>query len=219
MISRRVPLLLTVLMTLAIPAAVSGINPDNLNSIAFRNRTGADIDYLYLSPGDSDFWGTDILGADSVLKDGAALEFFIHYPDACNEFDIMAIDRFDDAYIVSGFEICDGAPASVRFTTDDALSSPPDFELMRLDLTNDTGYEILYLFVSPEDSNMWGVDQMDSETTLEDGETISLWVNATDIFYDVHAVDADRDTYTFQVDLSAEVGGELPATIEFDSID
>ena len=206
-------------LILAIPASVGAIDPDNLNSIAFRNRTGADIYYLYLSPGDSDFWGTDILGAESVLEDGDALEFFIHYPDGCNEFDIMAVGGLDDAYIVTNFEICDGSPASVQFTSDEAVSSPPEFDLMQLNLTNDTGWEIMYLFVSPEDSNMWGVDQMDSETTLDEGETISLLVSATDILYDVHAVDMDGDTYTFQVDLGEQVGYELSADIEFDYID
>ena len=208
-------------LVLAIPATVSAIDPDNLNSGAFGNRTGADIYYLYVSPGDSELWGTDILGSERVLDDGDTLEFFIHYPDQCNDFDIMAVDGFDVAYIVNDFEICDGSEASVSFTSDDALSTPPEFELMQLELTNNTGYEILYLFVSPEDSNMWGVDQMDSETTLDEGDTISLGLsfNATDIRYDVHAVDVDGDTYTFQVDLADHVDYELEAAIYLDHID
>ena len=213
---RRLPIAVCLLFA---GIQLGAINPDNLNSISFRNRTGADIEYLYLSPGDSEYWGTDILGAENILLDGEIIEFFIHYPDRCNEFDIMAVDEFQDAYIIFDYEICDGTEENVRFTSNDEVETASDLDLMQIDLSNDTGFEILYLFVSPADSEMWGVDQMDAETTLADGGTISLLLPAVELRYDIHAVDEDGDSYTFFVDLDGTPGDNVSATIEFDYFD
>ena len=215
----RPRVLVALALAFALPATVSAINPENLNTISFSNKTGYDIWYLYLSPGDSSLWGTDILGAENTLDSGGKLDFYIHYPDACNTFDIMAVDSYDDAYIVSDFEICDDVPASVSFTTKNEVSGAPEFDLIEVQLTNETGFELWYLFMSPEDSQMWGVDQMDSGTTLGTGKTISLLVHDSGSIFDVHAVDSDDDSYTLQVDLGAQVGGELQVAIEFDDID
>lgn len=49
----------------ALPALA--VDPANLSRITFENRTGGDIRYLCLSPGDSDYWGTDILVYDDEI--------------------------------------------------------------------------------------------------------------------------------------------------------
>jgi len=189
-------------------ALISGpsaaIDPDNLNLITFENRTGGDIRYIFLSPSDSTYWGTDILGATRVLNDDEDLGFYIHYPDACNEFDIYAVGSNDDAFLVYDYEICDGREANVRLTRRNLREDAPDFDFTTVEIVNDTDYEIWYLFFSPGDSNMWGVDQLDKETILDPGESISLLlpVGSEETRYDVRAVDEDEDTYTFFVEIS-----------------
>ncbi|MGD8340285.1 MAG: hypothetical protein PVH89_05850 [Gammaproteobacteria bacterium] len=182
------------------------VDPDNLNLITFENRTGDDIQFIFLSPSDSEYWGTDILGSTRVLHDDDDLGFFIHYPDRCNDFDIYAVGSDDRAYLVYGHEICDGKPSEVRLTRRNLRDDAPDFAYTTVELANDTDYEIWYLFFSPGDSNMWGVDQLDKDTILYPGDSMQLLLPAgkEDVRYDVRAVDEDEDTYTFYVEVSAK---------------
>lgn len=186
---------------LAVPSMA--VNPENLNLITFQNRTGSDIRYIFLSPSDSQYWGTDILGSTRVLNDDEELAFYIHYPDRCNDFDIYAIGADDEAFVVYGYEICDGKQAEVRLGRRDLKDDAASFDFASVEIANDTDYEIWYLFFSPGDSSMWGVDQLDKETILDPGESVSLLLPLTDaeVRYDVRAVDQDEDTYTFYVEI------------------
>lgn len=179
------------------------IDPDNLNLITFQNRTGGDIRYIFLSPSDSRYWGTDILGSTRLLSDGDDLGFYVHYPDPCNEFDIVAIGSNDDAFVVYGHEICDGENAEVRLTGRDLNEDAPRFDFAAVTIANETDYEIWYLFFSPGDSDMWGVDQLDKDTILDPGDSVRLLLPLTeeDTFYDVRAVDEAEDTYTFYIEV------------------
>jgi len=174
------------------------VDPDNLNVITFQNRTGQDIRYIFLSPSDSQYWGTDILGSSRVLGSDQDLGFYVHYPDACNEFDIVAIGANEEAFVVYGYEICDGKEAEVRLTRRNLKEDAPAFEFATVEIVNETDYEIWYLFFSPGDANLWGVDQLDRETILDPGDSVRLLLPVTDedVRYDVRAVDEDEDTYT-----------------------
>lgn len=178
-------------------------DPSGLNQITFENRTGDEIRYLFLSPGDSQFWGTDVLGASRTLADDQDVSFFIDYPSECNSFDIYAATTSGRAYLVYDHEICDGKAATVRFTRRNLDAEAVKFNYTIVNLKNDTRYEIQYLFFSPGDSNMWGVDQLDTTTTLSPGETLSMLLPLTkDVArYDVRAVDVDDDTYSFAVEI------------------
>lgn len=191
------------LLLLATTAAF-GINPDNLNRVTFVNHTGYDIWYLFFSPGDSDYWGADILGTTRTLNDGDKLGFYIHYPDYSDTFDFMAIDQDGDAYFIWDYEINDDSPAMIEITLADYDGDYNLPDLAEVDLTNTTGYDMWYIFFSPGDSNMWGVDMLDDETILADGETLSLYVpvSSDTTRYDFQGVDQDTDVYEFWVELS-----------------
>ena len=203
----RMPLkaAMTVCACLAAAQALA-VDPDNLNLITFQNRTGNDIRYIFLSPSDSQYWGTDILGSRRVLKDDEDLGFYIHYPDRCNDFDIYAIGGNDNAYEVYGYEICDGEQAELRLSKRDLKADAPAFDFATLEIANETDYEIWYLFFSPGDSSMWGVDQLDKDTILDPGSSVRLLLPLTEeeVRYDVQAIDEDEDTYTFYVEIGPE---------------
>jgi len=195
------------LFLLLAASSSSAVSPDELNLITFTNNTGEDINYIFLSPGDSEYWGSDILGSTRVLADEEELGFYIHYPDRCNEFDIYAVGASESAFLVYGFEICDGEEAEVELTRRNLDADAPDFEFTTVTISNDTDYEILYLFFSPGDSQMWGVDQLDRETTMTPGESVSVLLPVGDavVRYDVQAVDEDEDTYTFFVEINPKL--------------
>lgn len=195
---------ISALVFLGFASNASAVNPDNLNLITFENRTGESIMYIFLSPSDSRQWGTDILGSSRTLADDEDLGFYIHYPDRCNEFDIYAVGSNDSAYLVYGFEICDGTEETVRLSSRNLDDAAPRFDFTTVTIENDTSYEIHYLFFSPGDSNMWGVDQLDQYTIMNPGDDLSVLLPVSGksaTRYDVRAVDEDEDTYTFYVEI------------------
>jgi hypothetical protein len=197
-------LVLVLFTLLLLGSSVFALNPEELNSITFYNNTGFDIWYLFFSPGDSDEWGADILGSTRTLANGLELDFYIHYPAPCNTFDFMAIDEEGDAYYIWDFEICDGREAFFEITLDNYdPTGSVDFEFAEVNLENGTPYEMYFVFYSPSDSQMWGVDMLDSETTLGPGEALSLLVpvSAAGTSYDVRAVDEEYDDYAFRVEV------------------
>lgn len=72
-------------------------------------------------------------------------------------------------------------------------------------VTNDTGYDIFYLYVSHTDASDWGDDVLGNQV-LSDGDSfrIDLEDYPSSIF-DIHAEDVDGDTYTrWSVDVEVE---------------
>ncbi len=181
--------------------ANAGINPEALNQITFQNSTGQTIEYVFVSPSDSQHWSTDILGSSRVMHNGDSLGFFIHYPNRCNSFDIMAIGEYGDAFTMYDFQICDDSEAVVPLHPSALNDVAPDFDMVEVVFENETSYDIQYLFFSPGDSAMWGIDQLDESTILLPGQSVSLLVPAgdADVRYDVQAVDEDWDSYSFYV--------------------
>lgn len=210
--------LISMLGILAVASSASAVSPENLNLITFENRTGSTISYIFLSPSDSQKWGTDILGSTRTLSDDDDLGFYIHYPNSCNEFDIYAVGSNDSAYLLYGYEICDGSEATVRLSRRDLKESAPEFDFTTVTIENDTDYQIQYLFFSPGDSDMWGVDQLDQYTVLDPGEDLSvlLPVGSTEARYDVRAVDEDEDTYTFFVEIDPDLSSHTFTIVNSD---
>lgn len=203
---RSVSRAIAFVVLILVATSAFGIDPANLNRITFINSTGYDFVYLFFSPGDSEYWGADVLGTTRTLDDGEQVSFFIHYPESSNEFDFLAIDEDGDAYIIWNYEISDAESALIEVTLEDFEGGYDLPDLARVDLTNSTDYDMWYVMFSPGDSIMWGIDMLDDETILEAGATLSILVpvSATPVAYDVHAVDEDVDSYEFRIELSNE---------------
>lgn len=74
-----------------------------------------------------------------------------------------------------------------------------------VDITNKTGYTLVYVYVSPDKSDSWEEDVLGSDV-LPNGQTrrINLYGYKSPIF-DIKVVDTDGDSYTFwDVDVSEE---------------
>jgi hypothetical protein len=210
-----------VILAAAFLAAVSAtsvfaFNPDELNKITFQNTTGGKIEMIFLSPGDSDYWGPDVIGADYFLKDGATLGYYVHYPDKSFKFDIMATDDKGNKFEVRDFVMTDGKEASVKITPKSLNASAPDFTLATVHIENNTGHELQYLFVSPSDSNAWGVDLLDEETTVADGDSHSfvLAVGKEKVKYNLMAVNDNNDEYKFNITIDPKIKKEFSWTID-----
>lgn len=196
---------LLVIVGVVTAASLWAINPGNLNSVTFYNNTGFDIWYLFFSPGDSNQWGADILGSTRTLDDGEEVGFFVHYPDRCNQFDFMAIDEDGDAYFIWDYQICDGREEFIEITLADyEPGEAVQLDFAEVSLMNDTPYDMYYVFVSPSDSQMWGIDMLDEFTILEPDDVLSLAipVSKSQTLFDILAVDEDADRYVFRIELN-----------------
>ncbi|MFP4365189.1 MAG: hypothetical protein ACLFR1_15105 [Spirochaetia bacterium] len=60
---------------------------------------------------------------------------------------------------------------------------------------NDTGYDIYYLYISPEEDESWGEDILGSNTILENGNRVSINLSSETCNYDIYAIDEDSDDY------------------------
>lgn len=206
-----------------VAAGLVAFDDDELNLITFYNDTGYDIWYIFVSPGDSEYWGPELLGADRVLEDGQFLGFWIHYPESSNEFDIMAIDDDGYTFVQYGFEISDDEEAEIWFEFDDLLEDAPEMEFLTVNVTNET-IPLYYFFCSPADSDMWGVDLFDEETILDSDESFSFLIPANwdeVVEYDVLAVDEDMDDYTFTLNITpkyADDDGNIWVSVEIDDL-
>ncbi|MCB1318047.1 MAG: hypothetical protein KDK35_11080 [Leptospiraceae bacterium] len=70
-----------------------------LQDFTLKNRTGYQINYLYVSPQSSNQWGPDRLGSSQVVANGADAFITINgYPDNVCMFDIKAVDSDGDSY-------------------------------------------------------------------------------------------------------------------------
>lgn len=66
-----------------------------------------------------------------------------------------------------------------------------------VDVTNHTGFTILYMYVSPGDANSWEEDVLGADV-LADGMTQRVTLNNYNSpIFDVRLVDEDGDTYSF----------------------
>ncbi len=197
-------------------ASVFAFDPDELNKITFVNATGTKIEMIFLSPGDSKFWGPDLIGADYILKDASSVSYYVHYPDKKFKFDIMATDDQGNKFEMRDFPIADGKEARVRITQSDLSDSAPDFKLATLEVQNNTGKEIEYLFISPSDSDAWGVDLLDAESTLSDGDSHSIVIpiGKDKVTYNLMAADENNDEYVFDVKIDPKKGTSFNVSIE-----
>ncbi|SFX05118.1 hypothetical protein [Marinospirillum alkaliphilum] len=81
-----------------------------------------------------------------------------------------------------------------------------------VDITNKTGYTIMFIYVSPADSTSWEEDVLGNDV-LGNGKTtrINLRGYKSPVF-DIRLIDSDGDSYTFwKVDVSRK---DIVATLE-----
>jgi hypothetical protein len=202
---KRTVLVVTILVAFFAATGAFAFDPDTLNKVTFDNTTGNKIEMIFLSPGDSDHWGPDIIGADYVMKNNSTLGYYVDYPNSSFKFDILAIDDQGNKFEVYDYELTDGKESTIYLTRKSLNGTAPDFNLATVEVTNNTGNEIEYLFISAEDTDAWGADLLDEDTTLSDGDSHSVVipVGKDKVKYYVMAADADNNEYQFSITLDA----------------
>lgn len=172
--------------------------------VDITNETGYTIMYMYVSPDKSDTWEEDVLGS-KVLGDGETKRVNLTgYKSPI--FDIRLVDSDDDTYT---FWDVDVSTRDITVTLADMDKSSSEFAVSDneyyVDITNRTGYTIMYMYVSPDDSDSWEEDVLGSDV-LADGNTRRVRLQGyQNPIFDIRLVDSDGDSYTyFDIDVSRE---------------
>ena len=149
--------------------------------------------FLYVSHEDSDNWEEDVLG-DSILWDGESVRVDLsNYPSSI--FDVRAEDEDGDTYTIYGIDVATEDLNLTLAHMDLEADQTGDFDGY-IEVTNKTGYDIYYLYVSHENSTSWEEDVL-GESILPNGDSVRVDLTgyASSVF-DVQAKDEDGDTYT-----------------------
>ena len=130
--------------------------------------------------------------------------------------DISAVDVEGDNYEILNAEAClNGEPLVTTITIDDLVEvKAQDCEWT---ITNDTGFEVFFVYARPEGTEEWGVDRLGAET-LANGASFSFTV-APGVAYDVRVEDNENDTYTRLNDNTCVDGEPLATTFTLDDLD
>lgn len=178
-------------------ASLWAFDASDLNKLTIVNATGAQINYLFISPGDSENWGPDMLGTD-VLANNSNVSYFMHYPESTGAFDVLAIDTSNRRYEVRNYTLRDGTAGSIRLTASNRTTTQAP-QVVNVTVNNKTGYSMTYMFFSPNDSSMYGADILGDSKTLGDGEshTFGILKTSGSVKYDFWSIDEDGDEYKF----------------------
>jgi hypothetical protein len=209
----------TLLASLAIiglaAAPVFAFNSDNLNTITFENSTGSTLTMIVLSPEDSDYWGPEILGDGTPLKDDATASYSLGYADTSFDFDVKAVDDKGNEYDLNRITVDDGRQATIRITKKNLSNATYNYTLSTVRVTNSTGREIDYLFIPPSDSDSWGVDLLKDQTTLAGGDTkdILILVRREPAEYTLKAIDESNDEYDVTITVDPDAARTVPVSV------
>ncbi len=75
-----------------------------------------------------------------------------------------------------------------------------------IEITNATGFDVYYIYVSHEYDDEWGDDLLEDEILLSDGDTFTVYLEEYDTsYFDIRLEDEEGDTYTiYDVDVSVD---------------
>ncbi len=171
--------ILILVLCLGIASLLGAISPDDFNKITFINNLASEknIEYLFFSPGDSQFWGPDVLEKNNAIAKGKKQTAYVFYPDTNAVFDFMAVDSDGMIYEINNVQIQDGKEKIVSITdrqiTKRNLSSLPMAEVI---VVNNTKRNIDFAFFAPADSKIWGLEILNSSRSLKEDEEVSFLV-------------------------------------------
>ena len=161
--------------------------------VDITNATGYRVVRLEVSPASSTSWEENLLGKGTFGSGETKRVTLSGYDSPI--FDIRLTDEDGDTYTFFGVDV---QRQDLRVTLADIDGGDAGGgQGYYVDVTNATGYTMLFLQVSPVTSDSWGQDLL-GEDVLGPGETtrVTLTGYASPMF-DIRLTDVDGDTYSF----------------------
>lgn len=167
-------------------------------SLDIVNDSGETICFVYISTSDSEDWGPEQLGEDTILEPGQTFTITDIPPGT---YDIKAEDCSGEI-MARNYEVKLGA-ADFTWTIGGAATAT-------LILENRSGVSLCYLYITTDSSSGWGPDQLGEGNIINNGENFTI----TDIppgVYDLR-VESCEGQFAERQDVSIET--EFTWTIE-----
>jgi len=141
--------------------------------LTITNDTSGPIWYVYISPSWNDDWGEDWLGSDQIPAYDSRTFYFSE-----GTYDLRVEDDFGDVLATSFDQYLSGSNEWTIYAEQDASVT----------LSNESGYDICWVYISPSSSSDWGGDWL--------GDSILAWGQSRVFYlpegtYDFQAVDCD----------------------------
>ena len=186
-------------------AALYADDPVEPRAINVYNRTGYSLRRIFVTTGETGYWGPDILRENEELENGEVKGILLHPPETDTGVHFMAMDAEGYTYMIYDRKITVEKPDEIVFRFDHFLEAAPELEFVNLKVVNRT-VPLYRLFVAPEESPSRGADLLYGEVILETGDSVELLLPAQReaVSYAVYAVDEDLDDYLVRLDLGIE---------------
>jgi len=155
-------------------------------TLTIYNDTDMPVWYVYISPSTSDTWGEDWLGSD-VIPVNESYTFEL----AEGTYDLKAGDEDRNVMATRFDEYISGDIEWTLYLEDYAT----------LTLSNDSGWDVCYVYISPSDSTTWGDDWLGAEEVIASGDSRTFQVSMDT--YDLKAEDCDHSILAeeYEVDI------------------
>ena len=171
-------------------------------TITIANETGYTIKYLYVSSNNSNDWEEDVLGR-KMLESGKSFQMTLSENGI---YDFKGVDEDRDSYIK--WNVMVRGDATVTLTMDDfepadarsedeipyVTTSSPASGATWVTVSNQTGYDIYYLYISRDDSDGWYSDLL-KDDILEKGKEVRVMLPGPGT-WDFKVIDKDEDDYS-----------------------
>jgi hypothetical protein len=158
-------------------------------TVTVVNNTGYTISYLYVSSNTTEQWEEDVLGR-KVLSNGSSFRLTL---PGNGTYDFKAKDSDGDEYIKWNVVVRGNTTVTLTIADFQVASSNQTSSSTSVNVVNDTGYTIFYLYVSSDDSTSWEEDVLDDDV-LSTGEEVRVTLPNSGI-WDFKAIDKDGDEY------------------------
>ena len=175
---------------------VCGFDSAEMSRVTLENHSGFNMRHVFISPGDSEEWGADILssaGGDEFLYAGGKLHVYVHFQHTHPSFDIWTIDEDFDSYVIRDVQARGNLYIAVGREHHEPATGKPAFT--ELILTNASDKDIWFLFFSPDNSEVWGADILTHEGVFEAGNSIRVVLPSEDGQYDLLGLTETGDNY------------------------
>lgn len=178
--------------------AETGLAEEDIIEATFTNSLDWSTYYLFISPSDSEYYGADVLESTGayILDPYSSILLYM----TPGEYDVLILDEDYDMWYGT-FTIADGDDVVLSEATLTYEEYGVYDALINIDIIVETTVSVEYLFLSPADSDEWGVDLL-GLSTLEPDDTLTLTLPEYDanMDYDLLAILEDGQQVTVAVE-------------------
>lgn len=190
--------------------AAAGVQPNDpaseTGTLTIVNTGSGEICYVYAAPASDSNYSADLLN-DSKIEGGQSLVIEV---TAGVTYDVRLDDCTQQPILEAQYSVAANQNEMVQAQTEAILATPVPgaASTAQLNITNNTGQIICYIYITTSGGNDWGNDLLGGSQQLQDGEQIAFQIDAGTL-YDARADNCSQEPLAEEYQLQAPGGGSL----------